>query len=202
MHPPAGGSTGALWGSTTPPAGGDSTARDPKTPGPIGHRLGSLHVSDPRGAWEGALSDRTTYIPVIVALSFWGGTKKSHSELPVALMGRPNKEGSATDKGANLYYVEPLQMALPHCFNDRWDRSCHVGRSVAPLTRLHTIEGSTTVTGSTKRIRFWDSFRIGSFRAEVLVKGQFCRFHLGSEGACQPSPSWRPPWGQLCHGST
>jgi hypothetical protein len=77
-----------------------------------------MHVLDLSRAWDP--SQIAAYKPVLAALSFRGGTKKSHSEqqLPAALMGRPNKEGSATGKGAALYYVEPPTMALHLCFNE------------------------------------------------------------------------------------
>jgi hypothetical protein len=94
-----------------------------------------MHVLDLSRAWDPSHTE--AYKLVLAALSFRGGTKKSHSEqqLPAALMGRSNKEGSATGKGAALYYVEPPTMALHLCFNERWDRSCHFCGRVAILTK-------------------------------------------------------------------
>jgi hypothetical protein len=129
---PARGSTGVPQGPRPHLPAGTTLPGGPQDPRPMGHRLGTMHVSNLRGAWEP--SQTATYKLVIVALSFRGETRKSYLEqsLCAALMGRSNKEGSATDKES---YVEPLPMALPHCFNDRTDRSCHVGRRIAPLIK-------------------------------------------------------------------
>jgi hypothetical protein len=123
-------------------------------------------------------------------LNFRGGTKKSHLEQQArdALMGRPIKKGSAIVNGATLHFVKPFTVVLPCCTYDKWGR---------PVPRWR--KGSSTLNGATpyrvaplmqasqNRVKFWNSFKLGSFCVELSVKGHFCRFRQGNSWLAGPA---------------
>jgi hypothetical protein len=136
-----------------------------------------MHAADLRGAHRP--SQTGAYKLVRSTLSFWGGTKKSHPEQQArdALVGRPIKKGSAIVNGATLQFVKTFPVALPCCTYDRW------GRPVPRWRKASSTQNGATpcrvaplVQAPQKRVGFWNSFKLGSFCAELSVKGHFCRF--------------------------
>jgi hypothetical protein len=75
--------------------------------------------------------------------------------------------------------------SLPSCTYDIWGPSVPRWRKGSSIEKGFTpCRVALPWQALQKRVRFWNSFKLGSFCAEVSVKGQICRFR-GLKHCCQ-----------------